>query len=87
VLYPLAPGESELPVVQRFRQDGAVTAFTIQGSGIDDLFILCEEGAGAVTIGEVRFEGRALLLRRKPELQALAVAPVHVMVEGKAILA
>ncbi len=83
VLFPLAVGASATPVVQRLRQDAQVTAFTIRSDTLDDLFILCEAGAGPVTIGDVSFQGRALLLRRKPELQALAVEPVEFRVGGK----
>ncbi len=85
VLFPLDPGSSSTPKVTRLRQDAQVTAFQIQGSGIDDLFILCEEGSGPVTVTEVTFHGRALLLRRQPTLQALAVAPVAVSLAGKKI--
>ncbi len=83
VLFPLAVGLSATPSVQRLRQDAQVTAFSIRSDTLDDLFILCEEDAGPVTIGDVSFHGRALLLRRKPELQALAVEPLEIRVGGK----
>ena len=46
VLFPLLPGETAHPTITRLRTDAQVTAFRIQGAGIDDTFILCEEGAG-----------------------------------------
>lgn len=85
VLWPLAPGETARPTVRRLRADGQITALRIQGAGIDDTFILCEEGAGAVTVDGITFEGRALLVRRRPELQALAVSPIKVLVDGKPV--
>ena len=84
VLFPLAPGESRYPTVCRLRTDEAVSAFRIIGHDLDDTFVLCEEEAGPVTIGDITFEGRALLLRRKPEMMALAVEPVAVAVAGLA---
>ena len=78
VLFPLLPGETAHPTITRLRADAQVTAFRIQGVGIDDTFILCEEGAGPVTIGDISFEGRALFLRRRPKLQIMAVSPVLV---------
>lgn len=85
VLYPLAPGEDphHHPTVTRLRADGTVTALRVRGEGLDDTFILCEEGAGAVTVGDVEFEGRALLLRREPEPRAHAVAPVRLTLAGQ----
>ena len=71
VLFPMAPGEHARPTVHRLRADEHVTAFQITGEGIDDTFVLCEDGAGSVTIGDLTFEGRALLLRREPEIRAL----------------
>lgn len=62
-----------------------MTAFRIAGEGIDDTFLLCEEGIGAVEVEGVTFEGRALLLRRAPEVRALAVNPVTVTVGGREI--
>ena len=82
VLVPLAVGASERPAVERLHQDAQTTAFRIAGAGIDDTFVLCEEGAGAVTLGDVVFEGRALLLRRAGELRAYAVNPVTLRVAG-----
>ncbi len=82
VLFPLAAGASAIPAVQRLRQDAQATAFRIHNETLDDLFILCEENSGPVTIGDVTFHGRALLLRRKPELRALAVEPVEIHVGG-----
>ena len=49
---------------------------------MDDTFILCEEGAGPVTVGDITFEGRALLVRRLPKLQIMAVSPVRILVDG-----
>ena len=65
VLFPLLPGETAYPTVTRLRADAQVTAFRIQGAGVDDTFILCEEGAGPVTVDGITFEGRALLVRRE----------------------
>jgi hypothetical protein len=83
VLYPQATGETGAPQVERLHQDEKTTAFGIRGDGFYDLFILCEEDAGPVTVGPVRFEGRALLVRHQPELQAFAVNPVSVTINGK----
>lgn len=83
ILWALAPGSDALPEVKRIRQDAQVTAFSIQADGIDDVFILCEEDAGPVKVGDITYYGRALLLRRKPTLQALAVSPVELTVNGK----
>jgi hypothetical protein len=81
----MAPGTSERPAVRRLIASDWVTAFEIQGAGVDDLYVLCEEGVGPVTVGDVVFEGRALLLRRRPELRAFAVDLVSVVVEGRSI--
>ncbi len=62
-----------------------MTAFRIQGDDLDDTFILCEEGTGAVTLGDITFEGRALLLRRQPPLQALTVDGVRLEVAGQTL--
>jgi hypothetical protein len=64
VLFPLPPGETAYPTVTRLRSDAQVTAFRIQGAGVDDTFILCEEGAGSVTIDGITCAGRAVLARR-----------------------
>jgi hypothetical protein len=87
VLYPVAAGADPgaHPTVTRLRADGAVTALRIRGEGIDDLFLLCEEGAGAVEVDGVAFEGRALLVRRAPALRAYAVAPGLLRVEGREV--
>jgi hypothetical protein len=82
----MRPGEDTRPTVHRLRADERVTVFQITGEGIDDTFVLCEEGTGTVTVGDVTFEGRALLLRRQPELQALAVDAKSVTVAGLALL-
>jgi hypothetical protein len=82
VLFPLLPGENAHPTITRLRADAQVTAFRIQGDGIDDTFILCEEGTGPVTVDDITFEGRALLVRRQPKLQVMAVAPVRILVDG-----
>ncbi|MBZ0303114.1 MAG: heparinase II/III family protein [Anaerolineae bacterium] len=82
VLYPLDPGSETYPAVTRLRADAQVTAFRISGAGIDDTFILCEEESGPVTVDDITFEGRALLLRHQPTLRALAVNPVTVQVDG-----
>ncbi|MAS38247.1 MAG: hypothetical protein CL610_29895 [Anaerolineaceae bacterium] len=82
VLFPLEPGSDAYPAVTRLRRDPQVTAFQITGAGFDDTFILCEEDAGPVTVNDITFEGRALLLRRQPELRALAVDARTVQVSG-----
>jgi hypothetical protein len=85
VLYPLAPGQANYPSVHRLHADGRVTALQVTSAEIDDTYILCEAGAGPVTIGDIRFEGRALLLRRKPTLEAYAVETRSVIVGGRPI--
>jgi len=85
ILYPMAAGADARPTVDRLSADESHTAFRVAGDGIDDLFLLCEEGAGQVTVGDVTFEGRALLLRREPESRAMAVAPVSLRVGGREI--
>ncbi len=87
VLYPLDPGGTTYPSVKRLRADAQVSALQISGADFDDTFILCEDGAGVVTLGDITFEGRALLLRRQPELQALAVAAITVQVGGEDVKA
>jgi len=82
VLFPLLPGENAHPTITRLRADAQVTAFRIQGAGIDDTFVLCEEGAGAVTVNSITFQGRAVLVRRQPKLRVMAVAPVRILVDG-----
>ena len=84
VLFPLAPGSSARPSVKRLLTDARTTAFRIEGEDIDDTFILCEEGAAAVTV-DGTFEGRALLVCRQPALKVMAVAPVSVMVDDKTV--
>jgi len=73
VLFPMPPGQNAHPSVHRVQVDKAVTAFRITGEDLDDTFILCEEDIGPVRIEDITFEGRALLLRRKPQIQVLAV--------------
>ncbi len=85
VLYPLAPGQNQYPSVQRLLSDAHTSALRITGNGFDDTFILCEEGTGPVTVGDITFEGRALLVRRQPKPIAYAVAPVRVIVDKKPI--
>jgi hypothetical protein len=87
VLFPMAHGETVQPKVRRLRTDIQVTAFQITGEGFDDTFVLCEEGTRPVTVADVTFEGRALLLRREPHLRALAVAPTSLTVAGVAFQA
>jgi hypothetical protein len=82
VLFPLMPGETAYPTITRLRTDAQVTAFRIQGADIDDTFILCEEGSGSVTVGDITCEGRALLVRRLPKLQIMAVATVRILING-----
>jgi hypothetical protein len=85
VLFPLMPGENAYPTITRLRADAQVTAFRIHGAEIDDTFVLCEEGTGPVTIGDISFEGRALLARRLPRPEAMAVAPAKILIEGAEI--
>jgi hypothetical protein len=85
VLYALAPGQVDYPTVHRLHADGRVTALQVTSAEIDDTYILCEAGAGPVMIGDITFEGRALLLRRKPALQAFAVKATSVVVGGRSI--
>jgi hypothetical protein len=85
VLYPLAPGQVDYPTVHRLHADGRVTALQVTSAEIDDTYILCEAGAGPVMIGDITFEGRALLLRRKPALQAFVVKATSVVVGGRSI--
>jgi len=71
VLYPIAPGVDAAspdarPTVQRLLASEQVTAFCITGAGLDDTLVLCEEGSGPVKVGDIEFEGRALLVRRAP---------------------
>ena len=86
VLYPLAPEESTYPTVQRLRRDAQVTAFRIRGKDFDDTFILSEENTGEVRVGGISFEGRAILVRRQPELRVLAVGASTVQVDGQTVV-
>jgi hypothetical protein len=83
VLYPMEAGVNDYPQVERLLSTPQATAFRITGAGWDDTFVLCEEGSGPVEVAGVAFEGRALLLRREPELQALAVGARSIVVDGK----
>jgi hypothetical protein len=65
VLFPLLPGETAYPTITRLRADAQATAFRIRGAGVDDTFILCEDGTDSVTVDGINFEGRALLARRE----------------------
>ena len=85
VLYPLAAGQSELPQVTRLLSTPQVSALRVQGADLDDTYVLCEEEAGEVALDGIRFEGRALLVRRKPELQVLSVAPRTVKIDGQTV--
>jgi hypothetical protein len=85
VLFPMPPGSKACPDVQRLVASERVTAFRITGDRLDDTFVLCEQGCGLVTVGDLCFEGRALLLRRQPALQVLAVDPVAVLLDGQKI--
>jgi hypothetical protein len=85
VLFPRASGQIPQVRVERLCSDPNVTGFHILADGIDDTFVLCEEGSGAVMLGDITFEGRALLLRRLPVVQALAVNPVQVLLNGREV--
>jgi len=85
ILFPLATNEVAYPKVERLVSDVNTTAFRIVGADFDDTFVLCEEGTGVVTVGDINFEGRALLLRRKPTLQAMSVDGTSILVNGKTL--
>ncbi|MFN2129438.1 MAG: alginate lyase family protein [Anaerolineae bacterium] len=85
VLYPLAPGQADYPAVHRLHADEHVTALQVTGAETDDTYILCEANAGPVTVGDIAFEGRALLLRRKPALEVYAVEAESLIVGGRPI--
>jgi len=85
ILFPMDPGQSDYPSAERLVSDTNTTALRVHGEGIDDTFILCEEGAGKVTVGDIEFEGRAVLVRREPELAAYAVSARKLTVAGEAI--
>jgi len=73
VLFPLLPGETAYPTITRLRSDAKVTAFRIQGAGVDDTFILCEDGAGPATVDGATCAGRAILVRRLHDYKKLVV--------------
>ena len=51
VLYPMAPGERRIPQVRApAGRPPQATAFRITGAGLDDTFVLCEEGSGPVEV-------------------------------------
>ena len=85
VLYPLTPGQSDYPSVERLLSDENTTVLHVFNETMDDTFILCEEGTGPVTVGDITFKGRAVLVRRQPELCAYAIAPVLITVGGKIV--
>ncbi len=88
VLFPLAPGDGlgDRPKVTRLRASGKVTALRVTGRGLDDTFILCEEGSGPVEVAGVAFEGRAALIRRGGAgLRAYAVDPLRLAVDGREV--
>ena len=82
VLFPLEPGDDKHPQVKRLLATDQATAFRITGAGLDDTFVLCEEGCGPVEVAGLVFQGRALLLRREPRLQALTVDTRTIVVDG-----
>lgn len=85
VLFPTASGKTEHPETKRLVSDAQTTAFRVAGPHLDDTFILCEAGSGEVTVGDIVFEGRALLVRRLPELRAFVVNGKAPAVDGKTI--
>ena len=85
VLFPMAADDDGHPKVEPLRSDASATAFRITGNGLDDTFVLCEDDADPVQIEDITFHGRALLLRREPELRALTVGPLLVEVRGQAV--
>ena len=87
VLFPLAPGQTTHPTVTRLLATDEATALRIVGDGIDDTFILCEEGAGPVSVDGVTFKGRAALVQRHGALRGLAVQPVTLKVDGRDVAA
>jgi hypothetical protein len=42
VMFPMPPGSSEYPKVERLYSDAGMTAFEITGAGVNDVFIQCE---------------------------------------------
>ena len=85
VLFPMPANEMDCPKVERLVSDENTTAFRIVGPDFDDTFILCEEGTGIVTVGDIAFEGRALLLHRQPEFQAISVNGKSIVVGGETL--
>ena len=73
VLFPQAPGSTAHPTVKRLHADAHTTAIQITGDDFDDTFILCEEGTGPVTVGDIIFEGRVVLIRRAGEIKTHGV--------------
>ncbi len=82
VLYPIESGQANYPSVERLASDADVTALRIRGQGLDDTFILCEEGTGRITVGDITFEGRAVLLRREPHTRAYGIGIRTLTVAG-----
>jgi hypothetical protein len=85
VMWPQGPGITSFPNVVRLASDANTTAFRIVGDGVDDTFVLCEADCGPVSVGDITFEGRALLLRRGKGLHAMGVGVASVLVDNKAI--
>jgi hypothetical protein len=73
VLYPMPAGSERRPRVERLWATDRATALRVTGAGLDDTFVLCEEGCGPVEVEGMTFEGRALLVRRGAGLQVLSI--------------
>ena len=85
-MFPMAPGSAGYPKVERLYSDVGVTAFEITGTGIRDVFILCESGCPEVMVDDIVFKGRALLVRRGEELHTTrSVGAEKIEVGGKAV--
>jgi len=84
VLHPIPEGAdaSAHPTVTRLLADQKVSALRVHGEGLDDTFVLCEEGTPRVEVGDIAFTGRALLVRREPVLRVMGVQVRDVTVGG-----
>jgi len=85
VLFPMPAGSATHPTVTRLMADGQTTALRIVGDHVDDTFILCEAEAGPVTVEDIVFEGRALLVRRAGGVRGLVVGAGSVQVGGSEV--
>ena len=86
VLWPSPAGAITVPEVERLHVDAKTTAFRVRSGDIDDTFIVCEDDAGTVTVGEIEFNGRALLLRRGRGEGAFGVGVQSASLGGSALV-